>query len=65
MPQSRTGEGWGSDVRVSMPEPRQSEPLVEMDEVWCFTEYGMRHNLTEGDRHDLLHPNYVPEGWKL
>lgn len=50
---------WGSDVRVSMPEPNEREALVPMY-GFVFTIDGLRHDLTEADHERLSRPGYAP-----
>ena len=53
---------WGSDVPVSLPEPRHVERPVYVDMGgFGFTEFGLGHQFTESDWENYL-PHYAPGG---
>jgi hypothetical protein len=53
-------EEWGCDVPVSAPEVPQRYIAVSFG-GFAFTTQGMTHDITEGDREDLLTPYFAPE----
>lgn len=54
---------WGADVPISMPVPRQDDGGVEVPmSGFVFTALGLRHDLSEVDREELLSRGYGPGG---
>lgn len=58
---SAQGRPWGTDGVASMPKalPTTDTALVDF-EGFCFTPDGIRVNLTEAEREDLLLSGYRP-----
>lgn len=56
-----SGSSWGSDSPISMPAPlRQNQvPQVAM-EGFCFTNWGIAHNMTSSDEEAFLVPTFMP-----
>lgn len=54
---------WGADVPISMPEPPPDDGAVSVPmSGFVFTPAGLRHDLTEVDREELLSRGYGPGG---
>ncbi len=52
---------WGSDGQVSLPQALESTEMNMVDmEGFCFTPYGIRVNISEADREELLRSGYGP-----
>lgn len=52
---------WGTDGRVSLPQSIQNESALKVDmEGFCFTPYGLRVNISEAGREELLRSGYGP-----
>lgn len=50
---------WSSDVRISTPTPPADEVLVPMF-GFGMTQYGLMHDLTDGEYEYLRTPSYSP-----
>lgn len=55
---------WSSDCLISAPAPiDDGRPAVVHLGGFSWTTGGITHDLTEGDRDELLTPSYAPEDW--
>jgi len=50
---------WSSDVPISMPQPPDGDVLVPMF-GFGMTQYGLVHDLTQGEYESLRTPSYTP-----
>lgn len=52
---------WASDVPVSMPEPLADASALRIPMAgFCFTEYGLRHDLTYEQWEQVRRPHFAP-----
>jgi hypothetical protein len=51
---------WAADTPVSMPEPSEHPPMVEMF-GWVFTPFGLAHGITEAEYRELRIPHFAPQ----
>ena len=60
--QTASDASWGTDGVVSMPRPLPSTDTSMVDfEGFCFTPDGIRINITQAEREDLLMSAFTPE----
>jgi hypothetical protein len=63
MASTRGGYTWGSDTDISMPEPLPSTHTMYVDMGgFCFTQFGIAHNITEAEREIFQTPTFAPTG---
>jgi hypothetical protein len=46
---------WFSDVRISLPNPPPSDPMIDLGGFW-FSANGICHNITAAAQEDLSQP---------
>jgi hypothetical protein len=52
---------WGADVPVSLPEPLESTEATKIPmDGFCFTADGLRVDITEAEREQLVASGYGP-----
>lgn len=57
---TQSGNGWGCDVPVSMPEPvDHSEVRLDMGSH-VFTDQGLRVNISRADLQQIATPTFAP-----
>lgn len=62
---STSGNAWGSDVPISMPEPLRTDRVAYVDmDAFCFTLRGIAHNLSDADYEAYL-PTWAPDGFGI
>jgi hypothetical protein len=54
------GSAWGSNVPVSMPDPPENPPQLDMGGMG-MTAYGMAHVISQSDIDDILQPYFGPD----
>jgi hypothetical protein len=53
------GTDWFSDVKVSLPNPPPSEPVIDLGGFW-FSNTGICHSITAAGQEDLAQPTPTP-----
>lgn len=52
---------WASDTPVSMPEPLEDASATRVSMAgFCFTENGLRHDLTQEQWEQIRRPHFAP-----
>ncbi len=53
---------WGASAPFSLPKPREDGDMVEVDmEGFVFTPTGLRVNMTQVDRDEIVAASYRPQ----